>query len=162
MVRGIPISSAGAKFGYAVETVAGTMPKTALLIPDIKSGPDLNPQPEMLDTSDLSCTEAKTFTPGLKDLSSASTYKANFTTLLKKEWAKMVAASEAAEKDDKATWFFIKLKNGDTAAYTGKPSALGIPALEVNSVVEIDCYIAPTGEPKWTDETITFTEPTGE
>ena len=43
MVRGIPISSAGAKFGYAVETVAGTMPKTALLIPDIKSGPDLNP-----------------------------------------------------------------------------------------------------------------------
>ena len=162
MVRGIPISSAGAKFGYAVETVAGTMPKTALLITDIKSGPDLNPQPEMLDTSDLSCTEAKTFTPGLKDLSNASSYTANFTSLLKKEWAKLVEASATAEADGKATWFFIQLKNGDTVAFTGKPTQLGLPGAGVNSVVEINCYITPTGEPKWIEETITFTEPTDE
>lgn len=160
--RGIPITSAGAKVGYAVETVANTMPTAAQLIPDIKEIPDLNPQPEMLDTSDLSCLETKTFTPGLKDLSNASSYTANFTSLLKKEWAKLVAASEAAEKDDKATWFFIQLKNGDTVAFTGKPSPLGLPGVSVNSVVEINCYITASGEPKWIDETIKFTEPTSE
>ena len=39
MVRGIPITAAGAKFGYAIETVAGTMPTTAQLrsrSPDIR------------------------------------------------------------------------------------------------------------------------------
>lgn len=162
MVRGIPISSAGAKVGYAVETAAGTMPTTAQLIPDIKGIPDLNPQPEMLETTDLSCEETKTFIPGLKDLSNASSYTANFTSLLKNEWAKLVTASETAEKDGKATWFFIQLKSGDTVAFTGKPTPLGLPGASVNAVVEINCYITVSGEPEWIDETITFTEPTGE
>lgn len=158
MLRGVSISSAGVKFGYAIEETAGTMPKTALFIPDIKTVPDLNQQPEMLDTTDLSCTGIKTFTPGLRDLSGACAYKANFTTLLKKKWEAMVDASEEAEKIGKATWFFISLSSGDTAAYTGKPTALGVPTLEAGSLVEIDCYITPTGEPKWIEETITFTE----
>ena len=66
MKRGISIISAGAQVGYAVETAAGTMPTSAKMIPDIKEIPDLNPQPEMLETTDLSCTETKTFIPGLK------------------------------------------------------------------------------------------------
>lgn len=160
--RGISIISAGAQVGYAVETAAGTMPTSAKMIPDIKEIPDLNPQPEMLETTDLSCTETKTFIPGLKDLSNASSYTANFTSLLKKEWAKLVEASSTAEADGKATWFFVKLKSGDTVAFTGKPTPLGLPGASVNSVVEINCYITPTGEPEWVDETITFTEPTGE
>lgn len=162
MKRGIPISTAGTQVCWAVETVAGTMPTAAKLIPDIKEIPDLNPQPEMLETTDLSCTETKTFIPGLKDLSNASSYTANFTFLLKKEWAKLVEASATAEADGKATWFFIQLKNGDTVAFTGKPTQLGLPGAGVNSVVEINCYITPTSEPKWIEETITFTEPTDE
>lgn len=162
MKRGIPITTANTKIGYAVETLAGTMPKTAALIPDIKTMPALNSQPEMLDTSDLSCEKSMTFTPALVNLSQASTYTANFTALLKKEWAKLVAASEAAEASELATWFFIQLRNGCTVAYTGKPSAMGAPGGGTNTVLEIELYIAPTNEPQWIDDTITFTEPTND
>lgn len=162
MERGIPITAAGAKFGYAIETVAGTMPTTAQLITDITTGPDLNPQPEMIETTDTSCLNCKTYTDGLKDLSGASTYEANYTTLLKKVWSKLYTDSRAAEKDDKATWFFIQLSNGDTAAYKGRPSKLGVPKVSTNNLVTVNCYVAPIGEPEWVDETITFTEPTGE
>ena len=161
MKRGIPITFAGTQVGYAVETTAGTMPTTATLIPDMKEIPDLNPQPEMLETTDYSCEETKTYTPGLKDLSNASSYGANFTSLLKKEWAKLVEASKTGEGNGLATWFYIKLKSGDTVAFTGKPTSMGVPGGGVNSVVEINCYITPTGEPKWIDDDITFTEPTG-
>lgn len=162
MKRGIAITTAGTQIGWAVESAAGTMPKAAKLIPDIKEMPNLNPQPEQLETSDLSCTDAKTFIPGLKDLSSASSYKANFTSLLKTEWAAMVAASNTAEESGLATWYFIKLKSGDTVAFTGKPSSMGAPGGSTNAVVEIDLYITPSGEPKWVDDDITFTEPSGE
>lgn len=111
MKRGIPITFAGTQVGYAVETTAGTMPTTATLIPDMKEIPDLNPQPEMLETTDYSCEETKTYTPGLKDLSNASSYGANFTSLLKKEWAKLVEASKTGEGTGLATWFYIKLKS---------------------------------------------------
>lgn len=161
MKRGIPITFAGTQIGYAVETVKGTMPTTANLIPDMKEFPNMNPQPEMLETTDFSCDEYKTYEPGLKDLSNAAAYNANFTTLLKNEWAKLVEASKTAEKSGLATWFFIKLKSGDTVAFTGKPSPLGVPGGKVNSVAEIECYITPSGEPKWVDDDIKFTEPTG-
>lgn len=160
MKRGISIISAGAQVGYAVETAAGTMPTAAKLIPDIKEIPDLNPQPEVLDTTDLSCTEYKTFIDGLKDLSSATSYTANLTALLEKEWAAMVEASQTAKKTDLATWFYIITPGLQTVAFTGSPSPLGVNRRAVNSVNEIACYITPTGEPKRTNEVITVSEPT--
>lgn len=162
MVRGIPISTAGTQVCWAVETVAGTMPTSAKLIPDIKEIPDLNPQPEALDTTDLSCTEYKTFIDGLKDLSSATSYTANLTALLEKEWAAMIEASKTAKESDLATWFFIITPGLETVAFTGSPSPLGVNSRAVNSVNEIACYITPTGEPKRTTTKITVTEPTGE
>lgn len=162
MKRGIPISTAGTQVCWAVETVKGTMPTAAKLIPDIKEIPDLNPQPEPLDTSDLSCTEYKTFTDGLKDLSGANSYTANLTALLEKEWAAMVEASKTAKESDLATWFYIITPGLQTVAFTGSPSPLGVNSRAVNSVNEIACYITPNGELKRTNDKITVTEPTGD
>lgn len=160
MKRGIPISTAGTQVCWAVETVAGTMPTAAKLIPDIKEIPDLNPQPEPLDTSDLSCTEYKTFIDGLKDLSGANSYTANLTALLEKEWAAMIEASQTAKENDLATWFYIITPGLQTVALTGSPSPLGVNSRAVNSVNEIACYITATGEPKRINDKITVTEPT--
>lgn len=164
MKRGIPISTAGTQVAWAVETTAGTMPITAKMIPDIKSIPDMNPQPENLETTDLSCKEYKTFIPGLKDLSSANSFGANLTKLLISEWGKMMTAFENAKKEGKATWFFIKTPNVPTVAFTGEPSPLGVSGKEVNAVNATNCYITVTGEPRYLDESeeITITEPTGE
>lgn len=159
MKRGIPISTAGTQVCWAVETTAGTMPTAVKMIPDIKEIPDLNPQPEALDTTDLSCTEYKTFIDGLKDLSSAASYTANLTALFEKEWAAMVEASKTAKASGLATWFYIITPGLQTVAFTGSPAALGVNSRAVNSVNEIACYITPTGEPKRMNDKITVTEP---
>ena len=161
MKRGIPITTAGTQVCWAVETVAGTMPTAAKLIPDIKEVPDLNPQPESLDTTDLSCTEYKTFVDGLKDLSGANAYVANLTALLEKEWADMCGVAKTAEESGLAFWVYIITPGLQTAAYTAKPSPLGINGRKTNAVNEINCYITPTGEVTRTNEKITVTEPTG-
>ena len=66
---GIALSTAGVTVGYATETTAGTRPTTGFkLIPDIKEVPEMNPEPESLETTTLAATEFKTYTEGLKDL----------------------------------------------------------------------------------------------
>ena len=59
---GIAISTAGVTFGYAVETIKGTRPTSGYtIIPDVKEIPEMNPEPETLETTDLSQTEFKTY-----------------------------------------------------------------------------------------------------
>ena len=33
--------------------------------------------------------------------------------------------------------------------FTGQPSAMGMPAMEVSAVLETTLYITPTGAPQW-------------
>ena len=54
------LSTAGVSVQYCVETTAGTKPTTGFtVIPNIKSIPDLNPEPSSLEVTDLSDTEWK-------------------------------------------------------------------------------------------------------
>ena len=74
---GIAISTAGVTFGYAVEATAGTRPTTGyILIPDIKEIPEMNPEPETLESTTLAATEFKTYIEGLKDLGGALSFLA--------------------------------------------------------------------------------------
>ena len=157
--RGIPITTAGTQVCYAVETVAGTMPTTAKLIPDIKETPDMNPQPEQLETTDLSCTQYKTYTNGLKDLSGANAYVANLTSLLEKEWDAMCNAAETAKESGLALWIYVITPGLQTYAYTAEPARISLNARKVNSVNEVNVYLSPTGEVVRTDEKITVEEP---
>ncbi len=54
----LELSTAGVLLKYACETTAGTRPTTGYTqIPNIKSIPDFNPEPESLEVTDLSDTE---------------------------------------------------------------------------------------------------------
>lgn len=54
---GLAISTAGVTVGYAVEAAKGTRPTTGFkLIPDLKEVPEMNPEPETLETTVLSET----------------------------------------------------------------------------------------------------------
>lgn len=161
MKHGIPITTAGTQVCWAVETVAGTMPTEARLIPDVKETPDMNPQPEQHETTDLSQTENKTYVNGLKDLSGANTYVANLTSLLEKEWESMCDAAKEAKKNGLALWIYVITPGLQTYAYTADPSRIGLNQRKVNSVNEVNLYLSPTGEVIRTDEKITVTEPTG-
>ena len=148
---GIAISTAGVTVGYAVETTKGTRPTTGFkLIPDIKEVPEMNPEPETLETTVLSETEYKTYIEGLKDLGGALSFLANYTSELETVWAALVEAYKTAAKTDLATWFEIKHpKLEKSVFFTGQPSAMGLPAMSVNSVLETNLYITPTNAPAW-------------
>ena len=147
---GIALSTAGVTVGYAVEATAGTRPTSGFtVIPDIKEVPEMNPEPESLETTTLASTEYKTYIEGLKDLGGALSFTANYTTELENVWTGLVAAYESAMDSDLATWFEIKHPKLEKSVYfKGQPSAMGLPAMSVNSVLETNLYITPTSAPQ--------------
>jgi hypothetical protein len=56
----------------------------------------------------------------------------------------------SAKKGSKAVWFEIQHPGlSKSVFFTGQPSAMGIPAMSVNSVLETNLYITPTNTPIW-------------
>lgn len=147
---GIALSTAGVTVGYAIEEVKGTRPVSGYsVIPDIKSIPETNPEPETLESTTLAETEFKTYIEGLKDLGGALAFTANYTTELETVWAELVEAYKTAIASELATWFEIKHPKLEKSVYfKGQPSAMGLPAMDVNSVLEISLYITPTSAPQ--------------
>lgn len=147
---GIALSTAGVTVGYAVETVKGTRPVSGYtLIPDIKEVPEMNPEPETLETTTLAETEFKTYIEGLKDLGGALAFTANYTTEVETVWAELVEEYKTAIDSGLSTWFEIKHPKLDKSVFfTGQPSAMGLPAMSVNSVLETSLYITPTSAPQ--------------
>ena len=159
---GIVLATAGTELCYAVETTAGEMPKAAKFIPDIVSMPAMDSEPEKIETTDLKCEKYKKFINGLIDLSGASSYNANLTMLLYKEWNTMYNASQTAKDKGLQTWFYIITPGLPSVAFPGDPGPLGIPGKEINSANKINLSITVSGEPKWIEDKITVTYPQSE
>lgn len=150
-MAGIQLSTAGVTLWYAPETSAGTRPTTGYTqITEIKSIPELNPEPDNLETTTLEETEWRTYIPGLKDIGGALSFTANLTEVSMGEWEDVVEAYDTAAGEGLAVWFCI-IVPGLTKAlfFTGQPSPMGMPAMEVSSVLEVNLYITPTGAPEW-------------
>lgn len=147
----IRLSTAGVTLNYAVEATAGTRPTTGYTkIPEIKSIPELNPEPESLETTTLEETEYKTYIPGLKDLGGSLSFTANLNETSIAAWDTAVAAYETASTSGKDMWFCIIIPGmADALYFTGQPSPMGLPGMEVSAVLETTLYITPTGAPVW-------------
>ena len=154
---GIAISTAGVTFGYCVEETKGTRPVSGFtIIPDIKEIPEMNPEPETLETTTLAETEFKTYIEGLKDLGGALSFLANYTEELEEAWATLVDAYKTAIDAGKATWFEVKHpKLEKSVFFTGQPSAMGLPGMGVGAVLETNLYITPTNAPTWETKSTT-------
>lgn len=152
---GIAVSTAGVTFGYAVEATKGTRPTAGYtIIPDVKEIPEMNPEPETLETTTLAETEFKTYIEGLKDLGGALSFLANYTSELEEAWGELVSEYKTAIADEKSVWFEIKHPKLDKSVFfTGQPSAMGLPAMSVGSVLETNLYITPTNAPAWETKT---------
>lgn len=144
------LSTAGVLLKYAVETTAGTRPTAAYTqIPNIKSIPDFNPEPESLEVTDLSDTDWRRYIAGLKDPGGALSFTANLTTAFKTAWETLVTASETAAASNKATWFEVMVPSFGSFYFAGIPSDLGMKAMDVNAVLEDDVYITPNQIHGW-------------
>lgn len=146
----LELSTAGVLLKYACETTAGTRPTTGYTqIPNIKSIPDFNPEPESLEVTDLSDTEWRRYIPGLKDPGGALAFTANLTTGFKTAWETLVTAATTAAASSKATWFEIMVPSFGSFFFAGIPSSLGMTAMDVNAVLEIEAYVTPNQIEGW-------------
>ena len=147
----IDLSSAGVSLQHAVEETAGVRPTSGYTkLTGIKSIPDLNPEPSNLETTTLDEREYRTYIPGLKDTGGALGFAANNTESFQTEWAALVEEAETAAEDGKAMWFAVVIPGLTKAFYfAGKPSPLGLGAIDVDSVLEIEGYISPSKVDGW-------------
>lgn len=147
----IELSSAGVSLQYAVETTAGTRPTAGYKkITGIKSTPDLNPEASSLDVTDLSDTEWKRYIAGLKDPGGSLAFGANNTEEFQTDWANLVDEYETARAGGLGMWFAIVVPGLTKAFYMSvEPQPLGLSAIEVDSVLEIEAYAAPKKIEGW-------------
>ena len=147
----IDLSTAGVSLNYAVEASAGTKPTSGFTkIPSIKSIPDINPEPSGLDATTFDDLEWKRYIPGLKDPGASLSFGANNNEAFQTAWAALVEAAETGAQAGKATWFAV-IVPGLTKAFmfSGDPAPLGLSAMDVDAVVEVDAYITPTEITGW-------------
>lgn len=149
----IAITSIGAKVSYAIDTIIGTRPTTGFsVIPGITEIPEMNPTPDMLDTTSLDNLNYTTGVPGLKTLD-VLTFSARFSQDLYDLYNTMMTAYTTAKTSGKGMWLCIDIPGLDESCYVQvEPSPLGMPAVSTNSVIDINLYFAPVGEPVWGDD----------
>jgi hypothetical protein len=106
----------------------------------------------------LASTEFKTYIEGLKDLGGTLSFTANYTTELETAWRALVEEYKTAKGTGKAIWFEVKHPQlSKSVFFAGQPSAMGLPAMSVNSILETNLYITPTNAPTWETKTTTST-----
>lgn len=145
------VSTAGSVLGWAADAEA--VPKTYSKVPEVKEVPELNPEPSTLETTPLDETTYKTYTTGLKDLGGALAFTCNLTAELKTQWQAAIDAAEGG-----SLWWVIKHPTMGAVAFKGEPASLGMPAMSVDSVLEVSVYIVPTSAPEWVTGEVTVTE----
>lgn len=154
----IPLTSIGAKVSYAFELTKGTRPTTGFTkIPMVTEIPEMNPTPDMLDTTSLDNLQYTTGVQGLKTLDTLS-FTARFSQDLFDLFegdGGIMAQWETAKSGGKAMWLCIDIEGLNKSCYISvEPSNIGMPALSTNSVVDVTLYFTPVGEPIWdTDPT---------
>ena len=149
----IPITSIGAKVSYAFEATAGVRPTTGFIkIPKITEIPEMNPTPDMLDTTSMDNLEYTTGTPGLKTLDTLS-FTARFSQELFDMYdgaSGIVTQWNTAKATGLAMWLCIEIVGLNKACYISvEPSPLGMPSASTNSVIDVSLYFTPVDEPEW-------------
>ena len=145
---GTPLASIGVKIGYKAGTMSNTYPTTGFThIPDMKSTADFNPSPNTADATTFDNKEFTTYVDLLKDLGGALEFSANLTNEFKTAWDAVVTAASSD-----GCWFCIDIPGiTDSVVFYGMPSAMGLPSLTANSLMETTVYITPYKEPKWVE-----------
>lgn len=153
----IPIKTIGVKVSYAFEETAGTRPTTGYKVfPMIKEVPEMNPTPDMLDTTSMDNLEFTTGVQGLKSLD-VLTFTAGFSQDLYDMYntasTGIMAQWSAAKADGKAMYLCVDIPDLEESCYLSvEPSNLGLPAMSTNSIVDVSLYFTPVSEPIWASD----------
>jgi len=146
----VELSSAGITLKYCAEATAGTRPTTGYTtVAGVKSLPSYNPEPALLDVTDLSNTAWKRYIPGLRDPGGALAITVNESEDFHTAWETLMTTYSGLT-GGKKMWFEIAIPGlTDSFYFKGVPTALGFNGAEVDTVLENVVYITPNSEPSW-------------
>ena len=138
------LTTIGVLLKYAVSASGTTRPTAGYTqIPNVKSIPDFNPEPESLEVTDLSDKIWRRYTQGLKDPGGAMAFTVNLTSAFKTAWTTLMTAYATAASGNKSMWFEIMVPDFGSFYFAGIPAELGMKGMDVNAVLEDDVYITP-------------------
>lgn len=142
------VSTAGMLLKYAVAT-AGTRPTASYTtIPGCKAIPALFNDPNTLQSTPLSATKNHTYIEGLGDSGGAIAITVNDYEEFRTAWETCVSAYDALTGGNEM-WFEVSYPDGsnlDSFYFPGKPLPLGFGGADVDSVLENNANIVPTGD----------------
>lgn len=143
------VSTAGMLLKYCVEATAGTRPSTAYTeIPGCKAIPALFNDPNTLQSTPLAATKNHTYIEGLGDSGGAIAITVNDYKAFRDAWDTCVSAYNSLT-GGKGMWFEVAYPTGSDLQsfyFPGKPLPLGFGGAEVDSVLENNANIVPTGD----------------
>ena len=130
------ISTLGGKFGYAVETTAGTKPTSFIWLPRCIDISEIALETATIDVSAIE-DEQKRYAPGQQDTGGNWEVTFNFTNETIPLIKKMMTDSAAGLAGNKRTWFVVWFPNLDKAFYViGQPgSKIPLPAIAVDEAL---------------------------
>ena len=152
------VSTAGMILRYCVESSAGSRPTSGYTpIPGCKAIPALFNDPNTLQSTPLSATKNHTYIEGLGDSGGAIAITVNDYDAFRTAWNNCVTAY-AGLTSGKEMWFEIAYPLGtglDSFFFPGKPLPLGFGGADVDSVLENNANIVPTGDYVFASATVT-------
>ena len=143
------VSTAGLLVKYAPEATAGTRPTSGFTtIPGVKAIPAFGDEVNTLQSTPLSATKNHTYIAGLADSGGAIQLTVNDYQEFRTAWETFVTAAQALT-GGKKMWFEIAYREDtglESCYFPGEPVALGFGGAEVDSVLENNANIMPTGD----------------
>lgn len=144
-----PITSIGLKIGIAIETTAGTKPTTDYYaLPGITDIPDLDFEPDTIETTSYDNLEFKSYLPGLRDTGGIVSLEANFSDYGVQLWNTIVEQLDpSTNTTGLIAWLFISIKGTTTKFFVPiEPAKTGVPSAPVNDVVSINYNFTVAGD----------------
>lgn len=133
------LTSIGLKVAIAIEATAGTRPTSNYYtIPGVTDLPDLDFEPDTIETTSFDNTDYKSYLPGLKDTGGNVSFGANYTDYGFQMWNDIVD-DLASDTTGKIAWILISIEGTDQKWFIPiKPVECGVPSTAVNDKVSIN------------------------
>jgi hypothetical protein len=139
------LSTAGISFLYQLSSPTEVPPTSGWnVLPGIKSTPDYDSSPNMLQVTDLSDVGYHRYIPGLRALNEPWELSANLTQVNIDTWNNIVNQYRNRQDKTLVCWFTFSVPELSVAPYIyGIPYTIGVPAMEVDSVLEVSFTVVP-------------------
>lgn len=143
------LTSIGLKIGIAIETTAGTKPVTDYYeIEQVTELPDLDFEPDTIETTSYKNLEYKSYLPGLKDTGGIISLSANYTQYGAEMWDDIVDKLDpSTNTTGKIAWLLVSIKGTTKKWFIPiKPVLTGLPTAPVNDKVSLNYNFTVAGD----------------